>query len=612
MTHIDSEVLRIQQMLYAQARADTDRRFKRLYKYITHPEWVFLAVDSVLLNRGSRTAGVDGMTRKHYLADEVRGRLAESIMSELADETYAPRPVRRVYIPKANGQKRPLGIPTIKDRVVQELVRMLLEPIYEGTFLPCSYGFRPNRCTWDALAEVHMFLLPKQGYHVVIEGDIQNCFGTIDHSLLMKQLRRRILDPQVLRLIWQMLRAGYLEDLQFHETEEGTPQGGIVSPLLANVYMHRLDEWFHEHYLKYTAQQRLVASRCTGRKKPARNFYVRYVRYADDFVVLMRGTTEEAETLKQQVATFIREQMKMTLSDDKTLITPATTGFDFLGVRNILGAQRSSGRLMPYQIPRRKSVNAFKDKVRQITHPSRDAIHPLERMRALNWLIAGWANYHRWGNAKQTFSALKDWTMRKTHRMLRRYLATGKRGKNRKPPGWRATTEKFFRPVTDCQNLARKYPKYSRWRTPAVKTPYGEYCGLIPMSIISTGQYWYWRGAKIPSSYEGETANGATGQERDTDFYTDAEAILGATIGPRSQWIRGKYSFTYFQQRKLAFQRDHYTCTVCGYKSQRGKGEVHDLEAHHIDRAAGDMMDNLQTLCIPCHHKRTAIELKST
>src|SRR3989304_6730354 len=135
MTDVDSEVLRIQQMLYAQARANTDRRFKRLYKYITRPEWVSLAVDRVLLNRGSRTAGVDGKARKHYLTDEARRRLAESIMTELAAETYAPRPVRRVYIPKANGQKRPLGIPTIKDRVVQELVRMLLEPIYEGTLV---------------------------------------------------------------------------------------------------------------------------------------------------------------------------------------------------------------------------------------------------------------------------------------------------------------------------------------------------------------------------------------------------------------------------------------------------------------------------------------------
>jgi RNA-directed DNA polymerase len=594
-------------MLYAQARENTDRRFKRLYKYLTHPEWVSLAIDAVLVNRGSRTAGVDGMTRKHYLADEARGQLAQSIMTDLANETYAPQPVRRVYIPKANGKKRPLGIPTIKDRVVQELVRMLLEPLYEGTFLPCSYGFRPKRCTWDALAEVYTFLLPHQRYHVVIEGDIQDCFGTIHHGLLMKQLRRRILDKQVLRLIWKMLRAGYLEELRYHETEAGTPQGGIVSPLLANVYMHQLDEWFRERYLKYSAMQRLVAARCTGRKKPARNLYVRYVRYADDFVVLMRGTPEEAEALKQQVATFIREQMKMTLSEDKTLITPATKGFDFLGVRNIVGAQRSSGRLMPYQLPRQKSINAYKDAVRRITHSSRDAIHPLERIRALNWLIAGWANYHRWGNAKRTFHTLKYWTVKKVHRMLRRYLSTGKRGKNRRPPGWRTTHRRFFQPVTACQNLARKYPKYSKWKTLAVKTPYGEYYGLIPMSIISTGQYWRWRGTKIPSPYAGQSI----GQERETDFYTDTEAILGATIGPRSQWVRGKYSFTYFQQRKLAFQRDRYTCTDCGYQSQRGKGDVHDLEAHHIDPEAGDMMDNLQTLCLPCHYKRTAIALKS-
>ena len=154
MTDVDSEVLRIQQMLYAQARANIDRRFKRLYKYMTHLEWVSLAIDRVLLNRGSRTTGVDGKARKHYLTDETRRRLAETIMMELATETYTPQPVRRVYIPKANGQKRPLGIPTIKDRVVQELVRMLLEPIYEGTFLSCSYGFRPRRLD-EATATTH-------------------------------------------------------------------------------------------------------------------------------------------------------------------------------------------------------------------------------------------------------------------------------------------------------------------------------------------------------------------------------------------------------------------------------------------------------------------------
>jgi len=182
--------------------------------------------------------------------------------------------------------------------------------------------------------------------------------------------------------------------------------------------------------------------------------------------------------------------------------------------------------------------------------------------------------------------------------MLRRYLATGKRGKNRRPSGWRTTNRQFFRPVADCQNLARKYPKYSNWRTPAVRTPYGEYYGLIPMSIISTGRYWYWRGAKIPSPYADETAASVRGRSATLTSTPTLRRFLAqpsATFTMDSREVQ----FHLLQQRKLAFQRDGYTCTECGYKSQRGKGEVHDLEAHHIDRAAGDMLDNLQTLCLP-------------
>jgi len=175
-TNIDSKVQRIQTMLYVKASQEPETRFRRLYKYLTRQEWVATAMEKVLRNRGSRTAGIDGKTRKHYGDDETRQTLANEILGELKTGNYQPQPVRRVYIPKANGKKRPLGIPTIKDRVVQMMAKMLLEPIYEATFLPCSYGFRPNRCTWDALAEAYHYLQPFSQYYTVIEGDITNCF----------------------------------------------------------------------------------------------------------------------------------------------------------------------------------------------------------------------------------------------------------------------------------------------------------------------------------------------------------------------------------------------------------------------------------------------------
>ena len=322
-TNVDSKVQRTQAMLYVKASQEPETRFRRLYKYLTRQEVVEAAVEKVLRNRGSRTAGIDGKTRKHYQEAETRQSLAKEILEGLKAGDYKPQAVRRVYILKANGKKRPLGIPTIKDRVVQMMVKMLLEPIYEATFLSCSYGFRPNRCTWDALAEAYHYLLPGCQYYTVIEGDITNCFGTINHGVLMQQLKRRILDKQLLALIWSMLKAGYIEDLQYFDTDEGTPQGGIVSPLLANVYMHRLDEYMHNRFHTMTPMARFL-----GRKR-GEFVSVRYIRYADDFIVLMRDGEKAAE-LKKELTEFITQELKMTLSEEKTCITHAKEGFDFL------------------------------------------------------------------------------------------------------------------------------------------------------------------------------------------------------------------------------------------------------------------------------------------
>ena len=230
-TTIDGKVQRTQAMLYAKASNEPETRFKRLYKYLTRREWAEAAVTEVLRNRGSRTAGIDGKTRNDYKDEGERAVLVNSILETLATQTYSPEPARRVYIRKANGKQRPLGIATIQDRVVQKMVKMLLEPIYEATFLPCSYGFRPNRCTWDALAEAYHYLQTYCQYYTVIEGDIVNCFGTIRHGVLMRQLKRRDLDENLLALVWKMLTAGVIEDLQYFETTEGSPQGNIVSPL---------------------------------------------------------------------------------------------------------------------------------------------------------------------------------------------------------------------------------------------------------------------------------------------------------------------------------------------------------------------------------------------
>ena len=468
------------------------------------------------------------------------------------------------------------------------MVKMLIEPIYEAIFLPCSYGFRPNRCTWDALAETYYFLSPRCQYYTIIEGDIENCFGSINHGVMMRQLHHRILDKRLLALIWKMLRAGVLDNLQYTETTVGSAQGSIVSPVLANVYMHRLDEWFHQRFHAMTTQER------HQRRRKGEFVSVRYIRYCDDFIVMTRDS-ERAEELKKELAEYISQELKMILSDEKTTIVHASQGFDFLGVRTFIAPQRSNPtRILPYQEPAPKSIKAYRQKVKELTHPNLDYLPPGERIRALNWLIVGWANYHRWGNAKRAFSALGYWTNKKAYTMLRRYTSGGKR----------ETYRKYFHPVSECTNLYR-WKRYTNWLTLSVQVDEDKRIGLLPMSIISTSQYWKYRGNKIPPAYQ-LLSNETRWNERETEFYTDVETIENTMIGQAIRRTEGKYGLTYFHNRKIVLRRDKFTCTKCGYKSQRQKGDVHDLEIHHINPEGDYKADNLQTVCIPCHQQLTA------
>jgi RNA-directed DNA polymerase len=463
-TFMDGEVQRVQAMLYAKAKAEPLTRFTNLYKYLPRHLWIDAALTRVLRNKGSRTAGIDGVTRGDLLDGDERLRLITTLHRELQTQTYRPQPARRVYIPKPNGKKRPLGILTLKDRVVQQLVRMLLEPIFEAKFLPCSYGFRPNRCTWDAIAEARQYLKAPSSYSLVIEGDIQDCFGTINHARLMEELHQTITDKRLLALLWELLRAGVMEQMQYIASLAGTPQGGLASPLLANVYLHKLDEWMHYRFHTLPKEEK------RKRERSGALGFVRYIRFADDFIILLRGTAEQAALLKQEVSEFVRQELKMTLSEEKTLITSVREGFDFLGVRTLVAPRRSDPtHLLPYHIPAQKSVQAYRQRVRELTQPRLDYLAPAERILTLNWLIEGWANYHHWGNAKRTFSALSSWTIKKVHQMLRRYT-----------PGGKTTTyEKYFHPVASCTNLG-KWKRYTNWRTPAIQVDPDERLGCCP------------------------------------------------------------------------------------------------------------------------------------
>jgi RNA-directed DNA polymerase len=215
-----------------------DLRLHDLYHLLYDVEWLQWAYERVASNQGSRSAGCDGLTIATF--QQNLGDRLQELAEDLKTLRFQPHPVRRVYIPKANGKLRPLGIPSIRDRMVQEALRMVLEPIFEVEFYRCSFGFRPNRSTMDALARIASSMTASQRYYWAIEGDIRSYFDTINHEHLMTLLRRRIRDDKLLALVWRFLKAGVMEGKLFKATDQGTPQGGIISPLLANVYLHEL------------------------------------------------------------------------------------------------------------------------------------------------------------------------------------------------------------------------------------------------------------------------------------------------------------------------------------------------------------------------------------
>ena len=380
-------VLDMQRKLYRWSTADSEKRFADLFNLVCDRRMIAAAWKKLSQNQGSQTPGTDGMTRRKV--EERPGGVAgflEEIRKELRNETYKPQPVRQRLIPKPGkpGRFRPLGIPTLKDRLVQMTLKLVLEPIFEADFYPTSYGFRRGRSTHDALARIQRRLHPGNGSgpsqtRYVIEGDIKGCFDAIDHHVLMERVRRRIKDTKVLRLILAFLKADIMIEGTLRHPVTGTPQGGIISPLLSNVYLTALDE----RYGRWSPRPREGFEKATGRRKADRRagrptFTI--VRYADDFVVLVEGTLEQAEAEREALAEFLKKELRMELSMEKTNITDVRDGFDFLGYRVTQDSARESGnRVGKLYIP--------KSKLRQLRYKIKVAVKGTSIGRSLAELI---------------------------------------------------------------------------------------------------------------------------------------------------------------------------------------------------------------------------------
>jgi len=423
-------VLKIQTKLHQWATDDPHRRFDDLYNLVCDPAFLVIAWERVRGNRGARSAGVDGVKPRSVVFGA--GALLSELRAELKARTFQPLPVRERMIPKANGKLRMLGIATARDRVVQAALKLVLEPILEADFRPCSYGFRPRRRAQDAIAEIHFFT--SRSYEWALEGDIEACFDRISHSALLDRLRRRIGDKRVLGLVKAFLKGGILsEDGVHRETYTGTPQGGILSPVLANVALSVLDD----HFVKAWEAMGDFNDRASRRRKGMATY--RLVRYADDFVVLVAGTRANAEGLREEVAGVLAP-MGLRLSEEKTRVAHIDEGFDFLGFRIQRRRRRGSAKRFVYTYPSKKSLGAVIDKVRRRTQGGAN----LSLAALLDWLnpvLRGWTNYFCHGVSKATFSYLGTfawrrvvlWLRRKHDRVSWRWL------RHRYLPRWRPT-----------------------------------------------------------------------------------------------------------------------------------------------------------------------------
>jgi group II intron reverse transcriptase/maturase len=437
-----SFVLDMQRKLYRWSSDTPDKVFADLFNLICDRRTLTTAWRRLARNSGSQTPGTDGMTRRSI---EQRpggaAKLLDEIREELRNGTYRPEPVRQRLIPKPGkpGQFRPLGIPTLIDRLVQMAMKLVLEPIFETDFYPTSYGFRRGRSTHDALAKIQKCLHPtKRGpsvYNYVIEGDIKGCFTAIDHHVLMERVRRRISDRKVLRLILAFLKAGVMIEGTVRHPVTGTPQGGIISPMLSNIYLTAIDE----RYGRWSMRPRepsinAAARRIKDHRKGRPVFYM--VRYADDFVVLVEGTREQAEAEKLALAEFLKTELRMELSIEKTKITDVKEGVDFLGYRVVqTEAFRTGRRVGNLFIPKSK-LNDLRHKIKVMVKGIPTGCPLTEVIDRLNPIVLGWRSYYRYATrAHRDFTHLDDWMWWRVGRWLWR--------KHRKTP-WQTLRRRYF------------------------------------------------------------------------------------------------------------------------------------------------------------------------
>ena len=418
----------LQRKLYLAAKIDPKRKFGVLYDKVCREDVLRAAYAQVRANKGA--PGIDQQSFEIIEKEVGVGAFLNEIREQLMAKRYKPLPVRRVYIPKADGSQRPLGIPVTTDRVVQAAVKIVIEPLFEAIFKDFSYGFRPRKNAHQALREVYKWLNFK--CHWVVDADLKSYFDTIPHDKLLLSVRTRVLDRSVVKLIAMWLRAGVMEEMRVRTETAGTPQGGVISPLLANLYLHWLDQ---------TWEKKGFGSRFHD---------AHIVRYADDFVILCR---ERPEFYLEQ-ARQVLDRLGLTLNARKTRVLNVNAEpFDFLGHRFTVRPSNQTGKRTTYYFPSPKAMKSVKQKIREAVRTGQHWNLPQLVRERINPLLRGWGNYFKSANSRKSFVTIAKYTTYVLTIMLRKKHKKRSKGWRDHPPSW------FY----EYQGLFKLYSLKSRY-----------------------------------------------------------------------------------------------------------------------------------------------------
>ena len=531
-------------------------RFKNLYDLLHWDKWIDTAARNVLSRKGSTTSGIDKISRAGF-KDNYDYQI-KKIVKDLKSGNFQPQSVRRVYIPKPNGKRRPLGIPTLRDRVVQEAMRMILDPIYESDFQPYSFGFRKGRRTMDATVVLMQLFNKNMKRYYIIEGDLKSYFDTVNHRKLLSILKQRIADKKLLALIHKFLKAGVLEHGLFAKTETGVPQGGVISPLLANVYLNEFDKWAEEKWhLKSPGQK------SWNRQKGGGTYTM--IRYADDFVIVTNDTIAGVRKAKAEVKEFLEKELLLTLSEEKTKITHLNDGIDFLGFH--FRRYKPEGRWVVHLKPAAKSIAKVKAKIKALTKRNTTYLPETTRLQNLNAVVSGWSEYYKYIVPFKPVEDISRYTWHRYHLwLLKKQKGSRKRRLVKQYTKKILGRERWVVELKQGEKVERVY-QWQPTRRELNRTKYRQ-----------KGRNGFPHPYLKPVVDDGQYLKGNKGVDK---------SIFRVVTGQR---LNAPLDFP--ETRLQALLRDSM-CVKCGAKDE--------LEVHHKKGLKSNKLKDLVTLCKSCH-----------